>query len=271
MVTEPIETDQTPEVVETEVPESVPAPEIAAPEPEAVPAEPTEPEYVTKEELERIRQEERAQAERDAAERLRRETQRRNGLLARERQQDEEARRTAIASARLAFMDKGVLDAEPERFVPAFDEYVKTRRSAYERAVETDATDGFVIAAAKVLGAQLPADLEPSDRAYTYAEGVSDYVKGLYDRAYERAKADLSKDYVLRTDVPRLIEGARKKWLAEQRPAEDFKSVEGTPAQASEGLTPDQYASMSPIEQRRIQRERPDLINAMTARLAPVR
>ena len=270
----PTEVTDQPEVVEeTEVPESVPAPEIAAPEEPAGPAvEPEpEPQYVTREEFERAQREAREQAERDAAEKLRRDIQRKNALAARERQQEEEARKHAITSARLAMLDQGLGDADPQRFTPAFDEYVKTYRSAYERSVETDATDGFVIAAAKVLGAPLPADLEPTDRAYTYAEGVGNYVQGLYDRAYERAKAELAKEYVPKAEVPKLIDGARKKWLAEQKPSEDFKTPEGVPAQAGDGLTPEQYAAMTPLEQRRLQRERPDLINAMTARLAPVR
>lgn len=265
-----VETDQPQAPVETEVPEA-PAPEIAAPEeptgPAAEPETPEPQQYVTREELERIQRETREQAERDAAERLRRDNQRRNALQARERQQEQEAREMATQRARMAFHDAGIT-AEPETITPAFEGYVKTYRTAWERTVETDATDGFVIAAADVLGVALPAELEPSERAYTYGEGVKSYVKGLYDQAYAKARQDLQKEMVPRAELPTLIEGALKKRLNEQKPTDDFKGPEGQANPAGPGLTADQYAAMSPVEQRRLQRERPDLINAMTQRLS---
>lgn len=269
VVSAPAETDQPSQLpLETEGAESVPAPEAAAPQVEegAAAESVATPEYVTREDLERIRAEEREQARRDAAEQLRRENQRRNALAAREKAQEQEARDRAHREARMALHEQG-LTVEPETVTPAFDSYVKTYRSAYERAVESDATDGFVLAAADVLGVPVPADLEPSERAYTYADGVKTYVKGLYDQAYARAKSDLAKDYIPKSELPAIQEGWLKKLRTDQKPSEDFAGVEGAPAAASGGLTADQYAAMSPVEQRRLQRERPDLINAMTRRL----
>lgn len=262
----PVEVDQSPQVTETE---NAPVePEVvAAPEPVEEPAAP-EPEYVTREELERVQREAREQAARDASEQIRRDIQRKNALAAREKVQEQEARDRALREARILLHEQGFQGADPSQVSPAFESYTKTYRSAWERTVEADATDGFVLAAAKVLGVPAPSDLEPSDRAYAYADGVQSYVKGLYDQAYAKAKADLAKDSVPRSDIPSIIEGARKKWLKEQKPSEDFQGPEGQPAPANGALTPDQYAAMSPVEQRRIQRERPDLINAMTRQIS---
>jgi len=258
---------------ETESPPPVEVEEAAAPEVEEAAAPESEaPKYVTPAELEARDRDIFDRARRDAADDIRRENQRRGALEAARLKADTESEALATREAKVALWEAGYTDADPAKVTGIVRSLVKAQKDTVANETLNDIKHGLVMAYAEAAGAQVPDEVPQTDGVLVRSAQLKSYVADIIANAEDRARQRLidSGEFVQTTKIPAVTRAAQKGENAEAREGQrPYNSPSGEPP-GSDELTPDKYASLTPGQQRQLQKDNPRAIDAMYAKYVRV-
>lgn len=231
MVTEQVEapaptTDPEPQVEpQTETPPAEPE-ERAAAEPEAAAVQQvsvTEPEYVTREELERERQN--AAAAALEADRRRRQTENARKAALEKKAQEDQAE--LIDTVKAAFGARGIYEVPDDVVVGAVDRVAKKRLDQLSEGLLTRVDEAWDYITAPAYGKDVALSLD----AEATVKLLFPKVQGLIDAIRPQLETEARKGYIAESDLPKRVEAEIARRNAQKRQGEeDVAHVEGSPA-----------------------------------------